>query len=593
MLKVYYSTSVRGALANSKQNVRNQIDILNKHSAKVYNDHLGSDDPVVLDMGHTDDTDIFNADMKYIENSDVMVADITNPSLGVGFMIGHAVSIEKRVLCLYDSTMCSKVSAMIAGNKRIVVKSYNDMISCEQHIIKFLNPLRIILCGKPGSGKGTVGEKLSAEFGLPHISTGDICRSIVSDPSHPLQAQLKSYVEQGQLVPASLMCETVKDRLNQSDCISNGFILDGYPPSQEDMDCLNSCGIKFSYVLYFECSDEIAISRQMLRGQNAGHSARPTDLDESKAKKRVDIFNSKMNFQFVSENWFPHVPTVMINAELASEQVYAKILRTVKLNYEVPTKSTYFVEPYSDDMVNSTKFHFHIDAPDYFKLFQIIREVHEQYSKARNQVKIYPIEDLHLCCQIQDNKMKNIYANMPNFHEIYESSSEAFVTGKIGEQFDCNFMDVVIDVCSKHSCMTELEEYVCEGVLNSTSSLSTTRFNVQPLNWTPKYQSLKNPKLELHHAFNINKKFPKLDLDVLSNYLKVNGFNIGGLFIFKNSEHWAYRTNEFCDDLTIDETINMLENQAIRLKRILSQFGCPDNIEISYSLEIVHGIWTF
>lgn len=592
MTNVYYSTSVRSAPSKSKEVVRHQINILKQHCKKVYNDHLGADDQMVLDMGHTNDFDIFKADMLYLENSDIVVADITTPSHGVGYMISQAVSLGKRVLCIYDTTICQKVSAMLGGNDKIVLRPYDSFESCERQIIKFLYPLKIMLCGKPGSGKGTVGKELVKEFGFLHISTGDLCREILKNDLDPLTSTLKCYVNEGLLVPPELMCEILSRRLSKHDCISNGFIIDGYPPSFEDTECFKKLGIKLDYIFYFDCSDETAVHRQLHRGQIAGCEARSTDLDKTKTRSRVELFNKKMNFEIVSQNWFPHVPSMLVNAELDFEEVYAQVSKTVRLSYEPPLVSTYFIQPVSESIVNSTKFHFHIDAPNYYSLLKIVKEVHERYNKACGQIKIYPIQSLHLGSQVQ-SEMKSVYNQMQNFREFDDANIEAFVTGKIGDTFNADFMDVVLEVCKSKNCMTELEEYVCEGTLNFKLEFTTKMFEVSPLNWTPSCKSIENPKLELHHAFNIPNTYPKMDLLAFEEILKKNGFNIGGLFIFKNREHWAYRTNEFNNNLSVDEAIIVLKQQALKLREILSEHGYDMSIEIGYSLEIVHGIWAF
>jgi adenylate kinase len=587
MKTVYYSTSVRGTNPNvSKQITRDQIEVLKKLSAKVYNDHLGSDDNNILDMGHSNDISIFMTDIEALMRSDVMIADITNPSHGVGKMISEAIHMNKQVLCLCHKSV-SKISAMIAGDKRLVVKYYDDLLSYEQCVFNWLNPLKIILCGMPGSGKGTVAEKLSEEFDLVHISTGDLCREIARDTNHYLHNELKRCTESGELVSAQLMFDIVSNRLFQPDCKNKGFILDGYPPSKDDRDCIVKMNMRFNYLFYLQCSSETAIQRQLERGHEAGKNARPTDLNIEKIQKRVDTFCANMSPTIVMNEWFSNVPSMMVDAEANVNEVYSKISKVVQLNYVVPTQSSYFLEPFNEIDVNSTKFHFHIDAKNYWKLLEIVKLIHEQYQGAKNQIKIYPIEDLHLCSQV--NEME-VYGDMLNFHEISESCSEAFVTGKIGDVFNADFMDTVIDICKKHECMTELEEYVFEGSLDQNGKRTEIHFESVDLNWTPKYLSLKNPRLELHHAFNIDKtKFPKMDLNMFANILKCNGFDIGGIFIFKNNEHWAYRTNQFSDDLSICDAILLLQSQATTLQAILLEYG---KVTISYSLEIVHGIWS-
>lgn len=87
--------------------------------------------------------------------------------------------------------------------------------------------MNIVLLGAPGAGKGTQAKRLVKEFGIPHISTGDILRAAVAQGTH-LGKKAKSYMDAGELVPDSLIIDLMKDRLGQEDA-ATGFILDGFP----------------------------------------------------------------------------------------------------------------------------------------------------------------------------------------------------------------------------------------------------------------------------------------------------------------------------------------------------------------------------
>lgn len=87
--------------------------------------------------------------------------------------------------------------------------------------------MNVILLGAPGAGKGTQATRISDQFGLPHISTGDIFRENIKNQT-PIGLLAKSYIDKGQLVPDEVTCEIVKDRLQKDDC-KNGYLLDGFP----------------------------------------------------------------------------------------------------------------------------------------------------------------------------------------------------------------------------------------------------------------------------------------------------------------------------------------------------------------------------
>ena len=99
--------------------------------------------------------------------------------------------------------------------------------------------MRILLIGPPGGGKGTQAKVLIEKYKIPQISTGDMLRDHVKKIT-PLGQKAKDYMENGELVPDSLILDMMELRLNDKDCI-NGYILDGFPrtiPQAEGLDLL-------------------------------------------------------------------------------------------------------------------------------------------------------------------------------------------------------------------------------------------------------------------------------------------------------------------------------------------------------------------
>lgn len=87
--------------------------------------------------------------------------------------------------------------------------------------------MNILLMGLPGAGKGTQAEKIVAQYGIPHISTGDMFRAAIKNET-PLGVEAKSYMDKGELVPDEVTNGIVKERLAQDDT-DKGFLLDGFP----------------------------------------------------------------------------------------------------------------------------------------------------------------------------------------------------------------------------------------------------------------------------------------------------------------------------------------------------------------------------
>ncbi|MDR1572901.1 MAG: adenylate kinase [Clostridiales Family XIII bacterium] len=98
--------------------------------------------------------------------------------------------------------------------------------------------VNLILLGAPGSGKGTQSAKLSARFGIPAVSTGDIFRANIANKT-TLGKQAKGYMDRGELVPDAIVIAIALDRIDADDCKA-GFLFDGFPRTTEQADALGA-----------------------------------------------------------------------------------------------------------------------------------------------------------------------------------------------------------------------------------------------------------------------------------------------------------------------------------------------------------------
>lgn len=87
--------------------------------------------------------------------------------------------------------------------------------------------MKLILLGAPGAGKGTQAVQIASQYGIVHISTGDIFRKNLKEGT-PVGLKAKAFIDKGQLVPDEVTCEIVELRLKEADC-QRGFLLDGFP----------------------------------------------------------------------------------------------------------------------------------------------------------------------------------------------------------------------------------------------------------------------------------------------------------------------------------------------------------------------------
>lgn len=118
--------------------------------------------------------------------------------------------------------------------------------------------MNLVFLGPPGAGKGTIAKRVSQEFNLVHISTGDLFRQAIATQSE-LGKQVQSILAAGDLVPLELTVAIVKERLGEPD-IANGFILDGFPRTLAQAEALEEL-TNIDHVINFEVSREVVLTR--------------------------------------------------------------------------------------------------------------------------------------------------------------------------------------------------------------------------------------------------------------------------------------------------------------------------------------------
>jgi adenylate kinase len=123
--------------------------------------------------------------------------------------------------------------------------------------------MKILFIGPPGSGKGTQSKFLQDQYGVVHLSTGDMFRKAISDQTQ-VGLEAKAYMDRGEYVPDGVVINLIRERLKKPD-IKMGFILDGFPrtvPQAEALDeVLKELGIELKGIFFFDVNADELVKR--------------------------------------------------------------------------------------------------------------------------------------------------------------------------------------------------------------------------------------------------------------------------------------------------------------------------------------------
>jgi nucleoside 2-deoxyribosyltransferase len=123
-MKIYFAGSIRGG-RDDKELYLEIINIL-KNYGEVLTEHIGN--MKITEMGEVKTSEfIYQRDMDWLKSSDVVVAEVTTPSLGVGYELGMAETLNKKIICLYRPMQQKFLSAMLQGNSAFKIAEYNDI----------------------------------------------------------------------------------------------------------------------------------------------------------------------------------------------------------------------------------------------------------------------------------------------------------------------------------------------------------------------------------------------------------------------------------------------------------------------------------
>jgi adenylate kinase len=186
--------------------------------------------------------------------------------------------------------------------------------------------VNLLVLGPQGAGKGTQAKRISAEYGIPHVSTGDMFRAL--DESTELGRKVKAIMDAGELVPDDVTIAMIEDRLAQPDA-QNGFVLDGFPRNLAQAavldEMLSGIGRGLDAILFFDVPDEVGLERALKRAQLENRS---DDTPEVIAK-RLETYHRET--EPIVEHYRTTGKLVPLHAGGTVEEVWNQIAAALRM----------------------------------------------------------------------------------------------------------------------------------------------------------------------------------------------------------------------------------------------------------------------
>lgn len=150
----------------------------------------------------------------------------------------------------------------------------------------------IVIFGAPGSGKGTQSELIIKEYGLEHISTGDVLREEIKNETE-LGKTAKTFIDKGQLIPDELMVDILAHVYDAFGKEHKGVIFDGFPRTIPQAEALKKMlgerGHRIAAMIELDVPEDILMDRLIKRGLQSGRS----DDNEETIKKRLGVYHNQ------------------------------------------------------------------------------------------------------------------------------------------------------------------------------------------------------------------------------------------------------------------------------------------------------------
>ncbi|CAK72954.1 unnamed protein product (macronuclear) [Paramecium tetraurelia] len=149
---------------------------------------------------------------------------------------------------------------------------------------------RILVIGPPGSGRSTLAKHLCSRYGFVYISTRELISNLVNKKGTTGKEAFEK-VNKGELVDDRIINALIKERINQTDCQLQGYVLDGYPKTEQQMESLNELNIQPTLIVIIDAVDDVVLKRLTQRRTDpiSGRIYKSSDEADKEVKPRLVI----------------------------------------------------------------------------------------------------------------------------------------------------------------------------------------------------------------------------------------------------------------------------------------------------------------
>ena len=186
--------------------------------------------------------------------------------------------------------------------------------------------LNIILCGAPGSGKGTQSGFITEKYGLQHLSTGDVLRAEIASGSE-LGKQIDALISQGNLVPDEMMYGVIENYISSLPKDSKGMIFDGYPRTVAQAESLTELLKKYNMeaiMIDLLVDEQLLIQRLIERGKVSGRA----DDNLNTIRHRIAVYHNQT--EPIAHYYLHHGNYCPVNGNHGMEDVFLQIERIIE-----------------------------------------------------------------------------------------------------------------------------------------------------------------------------------------------------------------------------------------------------------------------